>query len=556
MKWFAKNRSDVFGYLMLQTDTLSIELEEDIVAIRFLADGSSGESENEQVMRRLNILRSAMPFCTSYQAQGEWLLPAGLKPSYDGTVKHIPKANLHNRSDVEKNVVWRRLVESRYLPDSYYRYQEAWFHLRHDALRLVEALNTGLQRLLTRKQFDFHAAFEYGNLLVRLAEKLNRSPDPPQQTAADIEAVLKESSQRWKISFQNFLKQFVNYTNDLSNASSGNLTVNSFRDAADRLELMQASFERLTHTAADYLGAASLDHREHSEYSKLAELLEIWILDPPTTHYNDIRQYVQFRRDRERHKRLSLAAQIVAPLAAQGVDVIVPSDVHFQHPLRHLSFGFTVTNPCHVGQDLGLVVESLWTIKDAADFFWLMPTWKGKRSMDGWYKFSARQLTALERGEETEWETFITIEMPADLKHHLPDMPNQLSTEIELRLRLHTIISTLEFHIRWQAAISRLRAENAFEAQLSEQHKSRLSHAQRIISDSSEEALGRLNARTDIVRSDTHFLTVVEFLEGLPMNSASPEGEKSPRIGDDQLDVVREAVDVLLCPYTLLNSSV
>lgn len=59
MSWFSANRADVVGYLMLHTDTLSVHVEDDMVSTRFLVDGSSDETGNDQVMRRLDVLRCA-----------------------------------------------------------------------------------------------------------------------------------------------------------------------------------------------------------------------------------------------------------------------------------------------------------------------------------------------------------------------------------------------------------------------------------------------------------------------------------------------------------------
>lgn len=74
-------------------------------------------SPNEKVMRRLRILRDAVPFCERYRGEGIWCLPLGLVPTVDGTNKDIPRENLECDSDIAKNVVFRRAVESGYPKD-------------------------------------------------------------------------------------------------------------------------------------------------------------------------------------------------------------------------------------------------------------------------------------------------------------------------------------------------------------------------------------------------------------------------------------------------------
>lgn len=548
MKWFSDNRADVLGYLMLHTDTLAIEVEEDIVSIKFLADGSSGETENDQVMRRLDALRSALPFCKSYEAQGEWILPSGLRPSHDGTTKQISKERLLIRSDVEKNVVWRRTVESPYLPDSYYRYQESWFQLRHDALHFVDVLNQGLSAITIGRKFDFHDALDHGELLVKLADRLKQCPDPPAQTPKDRHETIMKSTQGWTNHLRTFLQQFITYVGERSNQRMGDLAISSFRDAAVQLPSVHAAFDLISQNAPDYFDALSLVDREQSAYAKLGELLEIWILDPPKTSYQDVWQYARFRRERERNRRLTLAAQIVSPLATHGVDVIMPSDVHFQHPLRHLSLAFTVQNPCHVERELELLINALGAVEQSADFFWLIPMFEGRRAVAGCYSFSARQLTALKHGEQVEWETFVPREAPAELKHHLPNVSNQLLNELDLRSKILMVILTLESHDRWRAAITHLRTENPFEAQLLEQHKTRLNHAEQMLFDSARDALEQLNARAITVGKDTAFRNVIEFLGSLASRRVSPLREPSSGIDIEELPAIQEAVDELLCP--------
>lgn len=447
-------------------------------------------------------------------------------------------------------MVWRRTVESSYLPDSFYRYHESWFHLRQDALYVVKALSKGLQRVLTNRQFDFHAAFEHGELPGRMTNRLNRSPDPPDQTPEDQKAELKEASQKWKSSFGNFFRQLLIYAEDRSNQHAGSLAINNFKDAVDRLLPMHDALGRLTSTAADYFDATSLDQQEREEYTRLGELLEIWILDPPRTSYRDIWQYAKIRRDRDRNRMLSLVSQIVAPLAAQGIDVTIPSDVHFQHPLRHLSIAFTVQNPCSIDPELDLLINALGSVEEAADFFWLAPLFEGRRAVAGCYSFSARQVTALKLGKQVEWEAYVPREAPPDLEHNLPAVSNQLSNELDLRAKLLAVTLTLESHGRWRSALAHLRTTNPFEAQILERQKTRIDHAERVLSDSARDVLKQLNAHAVAAESDTAFRKVIEFLERLSPRSGSPAREPTSRIDVEELLSIQGAVDELLCPMS------
>jgi hypothetical protein len=253
-------------------------------------------------------------------------------------------------------------------PDSYYRYQQAWHGTRLDALHLVEALARGLPRLLVGQPFDFHGAFENGQLLRRLADRLNRNPDPPSQTPEHIKKALGESTRTWLGAFQNFYTQLIRYVQDRSDEQAGNLTIFNFREASEIFPTMHETFSRLLELAPDYFGGRDLDARERKVYPRLGELLEVWIEDPPKVPYRDITQYMRRRRQRERDKRLSRLRDAAEALHKVGVDVLLPNDVHFRHPFRQVALAFAVKDPCHPENELEHMVEAFVPIRDTADF--------------------------------------------------------------------------------------------------------------------------------------------------------------------------------------------
>lgn len=546
--WFAGNRDMVLGYLKLHTDTLSIEVTNDAVSIKFLVDTADGSDANAQAMARLNSLRSALPLGERYQAQGEWILPLGLKPTYGRAEKNMPKENLHLTSDIDKNVVWARTVETRYRPDSYYRYQEAWFHLRSDALLFVEALSTGLRHTLVGKRFDFQQAFEAGRLPERLADRLNKSPEPPPQMPESMVKMLKGSAGRWEGHFQAFFSQVAMYVEDRSDQDAGHLAVVNFRDAAALLSEMQGGFSQLSTLAADYFGASSLVPRERKAYALLGELLEVWIKDPPRIPTRDILRYLQLKRDREQLERLRRLDAILVPLQQEGVEIILPRADHFSHPFRQLALAFSVANACHPERELGLVVEALTSAREAADFFWLIPICEGVRPIPGGYSLSARRLEALERGELPNWETLIPNEVPDEIMDLLPALPYHPVRGSSARTAVLAVLLALPMLTERRKLIEELRScESPYDGDLYQRHRAKILKAEEELVSAARTAGNELEADLGHQAASPHYHTIAAFLNTfeLPMGQRPVDTGCEPNAED--LEGVAQAIETLSC---------
>lgn len=547
-RWLSAKRGEVLGYLKLHTDTLAMELTDDAVSIRFLTDGEGEESANTQVMSRLTPLRSAFPSCRRYRAQGEWILPLGLRPSHDGTYKDIPKENLHIPSDVEKNVVWRRTVEATYLPDSYYRYQEAWYGIRLDALRLAEALRDGLRRAVVGQSYDFHEAFERGELLVRLADRLNKNPDPPEQTPEPVAKALRDSAAKWEGNFQAFYKQIDTYVQDMSDEDAARLTIFNFREAAELLPEMHSAFSGLFEVAPDYFGARDLDAREAEAYGLLGELLEVWIQDPPPAGERNLKRYIRERRTRERERRLRRLGEVARTLREAGTEVILPGEVHYRHPFREVAIAFKVEDPCHPEIELERVVEALIPVRDAADFFWLLPVYESARLLPGGHNFSARQLGELHHGNDIEWETVIPRNVPDAVMSLLPEMPYVPPPGVEVRNDVLGVLLVLPIFAERRAAVEALRSSpNAFERELYERHGAKLEEAGRKLASTARDVERRLAIDLGHMREVPEYRTVSDFLNSFPCNPGKRPIDEGCEPNDTQVAAIVEAIEALAC---------
>ncbi|KAF5431758.1 hypothetical protein C5S39_05060 [Candidatus Methanophagaceae archaeon] len=542
--WFSQNREDVLGYLKLHTDSIELKVSDSALSIEFFPDLENSEGCNEQAVYRLKNLRSAIPFCKRYQSKGIWLLPFGLMPSVDETHKDIQKENLPFESDIEKNVVWRKAVASHYLPNSYYRYEEAWYTLRYNTLLFVQGLSKGLQRILTGRKFNFQSVFEEGQLLVRVTQALKCVPS---LSADDLETIGKTLSQplkevlkegalnKWHSSFQNFFVQICQYLQK-RNMNTGRLAVHNFLDAVKHLPEMHAAFAQLFKEAPDYFNASELDTTEIMAYRVLADLLDAWILDPPRMQQRDILRYVRAKRERKRQEMLHRIRSALATLEEEGISIILPADVHVNHPLLYLPLAFSVDDPCHPENELEVVIDTLVEVKDIVDFFCLVPIHKGSRFLEGGYQISSDTISQLEEDHLRNWEALVPRELPGGVLGCLPPLPFQVSARLQIRTNVFAILSGMQAFGEQKNKIETLRtSRNHFEVELYNRHKVRLHELEMKMGTSASEVKEFLNAEFASLQEDSTYKRVWCFLE--TVEEASQQGTVDDLLMSSSFDV-------------------
>jgi len=542
--WFSQNREDVLGYLKLHTDSIELKVSDRVLYIEFFPDWENSDSSNDQAVLRLKKLRSAIPFCERYQSQGIWPLPFGLKPSVDETHKDIPKKYLPFESDIEKNVVWRKVVASHYLPDSYYKYEEAWYTLRHNTLLFVQGLSKGLQKTLTGRKFNFQSVFDGGQLRVSVKQSLKYVPSLSAEALETIgktlsqplKEVLKEGAlNRWHSSFQNFFSQIFQYIQE-RNMNAGRLVVHNFLDAVKHLPEMHEAFAQLFKEAPDYFNASELDTTEIMAYRVLADLLDAWILDPPRMQQRDILRYVRAKRERKRQEMLHRIRSALATLEEVGINIIHPADVHVNYPLRYLPLAFSVDDPSHPEKELEMVIDTLVEVKDVVDFFCLVPIHKGSRFLEGGYQISSDAISQFKEGHLRNWEALVPRELPGGVLSCLPPLPFQVSERLQIRTNVFAILGGMQAFGERKNKIETLRtSRNHFEVELYNRHKVRLHELEMKLGTSASEVKEYLNAEFVSLQDDSTYKRVWCFLE--TVEEASQQGTVADLLMSSGFDV-------------------
>ena len=437
-EWFGNNREEILGYLKLQLDCIDIYVDSD-VTIRFLLDPNTEIQPHDQTMSRLTTLRMAVPFCLHYRSQGIWALPFGLDPYIDETEKNIPQESFPLPSDVEKNVVWRTIVETEFLSDTHYRYQQHWYQLRSKAIAFAAAFTKWLKRGFSGKQASDDNAIALANDILELVRVL---PDPPPQTPSQITQVLKTDAGGWATHLQNFLRQLD------SGSETIRLAVHNFREAVKFMPRMQAAISDLLVICPDYFGMADLRRLEESCYAPLEAIIDV-IQAPPLIPQRDLPRYIAAQRDSRNRVVIEQIARALQPLGELGVDFQLAKQVYLDHPLRYYTLMFSVLDSAYPELTLPLVCLALADIsepmEDYVDFFFLIPICCGARIWDGGYRLAPDKIQVISQGQEPNWESFAPIEVSEPILALLPEYPVRPPDDFQLRYKLQAVYTCLSF---------------------------------------------------------------------------------------------------------------
>lgn len=524
--WFLENKVSVICYLKLHLDCIQINLVKDVITINFFPDGD--ESLADQTMTRLNYLKSAIPICSNYQSQAIWLLPFGLKPSVDDTQKNIPQENLHFKSDIAKNVEWRKISQKAYLPSSRYEYEESWYKLRQSCLALTHDFLEAIGKLLSGRKIYQKSLFENGQLFVRLENHIKYIPSLSENnfeilggiTSDSLKKALRDNGAgKWINSFRNFFYQIIEYIKDQENSRIGHLALHNFKDARKHLFEMHHTFEQLFLESPDYFNAVSLNSQEESVYSLLCDLLEIWIIDKPKYPSEDIFQSIQESKEVQRKELIFLVDSALDDLRKNNMDFILSDNVYTDYPIRYLPIAFSVDNPCHPEVALCLVIAAISKIRDLTDFFCLIPTFQGNRFLEGGYQISSSRIVDLLKGRAEQWEAFALQQFPEGIWQHLPDIKFCPSAKQQLYSSIYGVINKLKVLRERQVIIEPLQSsQNAFEIALYDKHNNKANEFLQEIGAIAGQIIHQLDSDFSALKIRPKYKEVRDFLEEIKTN--------------------------------------
>jgi len=420
-EWFQKERENIIGYLMSCLELTSLEIDKDILSIKFLVD--SEKNPNEQAVSRLQALRAALPFCKEYCSDGIWFTPFGLKVSVDDTHKEIPARNLPFEVDVQKNVVFREIVENAYRPDSYYEFQASWINARTTAINLMRLISKRIHNYLEgRKQYR-QLTDNIGNLLAIFSNSFTLLPDPPLQSNENIKQVFSSSGAKsWAFHLENFVRQFFDYVLK-QDKNIARLALSNLREARIKLRDMHNAFETLFRVTYDYHKASGLMSLENKTYDSLSDLFDCWVNFPPNRACTNIKAYIHVQRNSIWREKLKILEASQNELSDMGIGIELPSGFYYEHPLSYLGFIVHVDDPMSVLDVIQKVASVFVKNQNLASYFCFIPVHEGTRWNKEGYIISSEKLQNWAENTLEQWEYVVPREVQGGVLNTLPSYP-------------------------------------------------------------------------------------------------------------------------------------
>jgi hypothetical protein len=268
--WFKRYESKIIKKLETELEC-SIRISNNEVFMKYSKFNDKMESLNDATMRRLDIIRSAIPFCQKYNgghsstAIISSLLKLGYKYAYDESEKEILVENLHLKSDVSKNRILGDILDEKYRVKTWFEFHKAYYFLR---ISLVDYLNELSKRLRGLKHdFKENDASSISNKILRSYKKM------PYDIQDDELNKQFEISTDCFNSFNNFLILKAKFISNENGEDAKRLVFINFNNFLLELPNMQKFFTLLQLSSPNYFDFSSLDETENQLFNSFKLLL-------------------------------------------------------------------------------------------------------------------------------------------------------------------------------------------------------------------------------------------------------------------------------------------
>lgn len=449
----------------LISDTLLVEERGDDVYIEFVVDESEAASARpvEQAWGRLRNLYKMFAGYNLYCSQGLYPVGHGLEREFDDTRKEANTEAFKLEAEAERNSTYLRAVEAHYAASFVYQWQEQWFNFRRDLPELMRRV----AQVFQNRRTDSEALDALWRDLTNRIRQMIKLPGYLQERFTQEQRHIDS----WASSLANFLRQLGE-----SDKQSRRLTRHNLRDAAKHLPDVQRAFRKIIADTQMYFDLPSLDDGEIEQYEYLADVLDLWLDEPPQTQITDQRRFVQERRERRRREFAEAVHSALAPLEEHGFVFSYPRDRLVEFPLTSICIGFEVIDFEHVNEQMAVIILRLANFPLEYHFIYLVPLLDGASYLPRVWRISSDSVRILASGtpQDNPW-MLLPVEEPTELLTVLPEIRHSTLPELDMFSRFNSLYVELNTvrNIAYFAA-SRLNVEEEYEAQLRRSYQQRL----------------------------------------------------------------------------------
>jgi len=209
--------------------------------------------------------------------------------------------------------------------------------------------------------------------------------------------------------------------------------------------------------------------KEVKLYASLISLIDCWHNFPPQAKVININQYIRQHHKKTWDKSYRKLIKVQISASEQNIQIKIPSDSYYEHPLTHLGFAIEVPVPdiavaATVIQSIAGIISD---VSDLADYFWFIPIFNEERWIEGAFRIGSNHLGSWSDGTFDQWELMVPIEVPDGVLDTLPACLFKKHDFYELSSgndRLKAMITSL--HKMWQYLKPLRKANDTYRQQL------------------------------------------------------------------------------------------
>lgn len=474
--WLRCYIEEVLSYFRLHTDSIELRLEANQLFVKYIPKSSQERTLNSQTMARLDALRSAFPFVEIYNAQAQWVLPSGLTPTHDESVKAIPRSNLYLGTDRQKFKVLPEVIDRAYRPATYYEFQQKWHSFRNEATSVIETL-IGLLVKLLKSEYSLVQLQSIASLLQTLYQNLLHQslflPELPARTAKALREKFRKCKD-WETHLIGSIRQFIELcVPNTDREQSLRLCHHNASKVLHLLPIVHEEFAELYRVATDYFDSASLHAKERRVYADWGAYMEAYASFDGNPIRNIRQHLAEKERVRGKHEQDKLrgALALVEPF---GLDFVYPVGSIKIETFRYMPIGIHVADPKNFTTEVSYTISALAQIQESElfDYFCIVPIFDGARCCADGYKFSRSTLRNLAEDQECLWESFVIVPIENAILRLLGDIPLRIPRSLVAQTAFYSLRGELEMIRNHLESIQSLASSvQEFDKQLFAQHK-------------------------------------------------------------------------------------
>ncbi|WP_028663845.1 hypothetical protein [Runella zeae] len=247
-----QNQNWLISLYKQQTDTPTVEISnDDSIHIEYLIDPNEIDT-NSQSVKRLDLLMRLLPHFEKYTSRAIVFPFPNERIAYYSTIdseKTFTHKTFYDDYKVRTNQLFMSQIEAKYAAQSAYEWQKYWKELRESGLDFVKIACRTLEDVLENKKSRFEtdaSQLDQKKDVYLQRDKQNLQAPFIQDNYNLIRTKDKRYDEKplqdWNRDLGTFISQFRNLFSSKSDSHTKYLVLNYFRDAYQRLQVMQDCF--------------------------------------------------------------------------------------------------------------------------------------------------------------------------------------------------------------------------------------------------------------------------------------------------------------------------